>query len=229
MHAFCQLDKPAVGPRLPVVRHGYAHQYTDAHDGLRHKRVPLPAAALLGMVRVGRAATDVALRRRMAGLVMTALTFARLGGGANRRPQDLTLMPTSMVIQIADYKHGARANRERVVIRIPRRATGAPGAACELVRDHVAALIVAKAAPDQLLFTPLGDHTALPTEVAIAWMRERLFLTHVCAPAGSLYSGHSLRGGAATSARSVGCSLDAIATLMGMRNKSTTTMIHRRS
>jgi len=52
VHALCQLDKPAVGPLLTAVRHGYAHKYADAHDGLRDKRVPLPAAVLLGMVAV---------------------------------------------------------------------------------------------------------------------------------------------------------------------------------
>jgi len=224
VHALCQLDKPAVGPLLTAVRHGYAHKYAESHDGLRDKRVPLPAAVLLRMVATGRAATDVALRRRMAGLAMTALTFARPGGGANLRLKDVTLMPASMVIQIANYKHGARANRKRLVIRIPRRTQGEPDAAYDLVRDHISAMILAKAAPAQYLFTPLGDNTPLPTEVATAWMREGLYLTNVYAPAGSVYSGHSLRAGATTSARCIGCALDAIATLMGMKNKSTTTV-----
>jgi len=160
----------------------------------------------------------------MAVLAMTALTFARPGGGANLRLKDVTLMHASMAIQIANYKHWARANRERLVIRIPRRKQGEPDAAYDLVHDHISAMILAKATPAQYLFTPLGDNTPLPTEVATAWMREGLYLTIVYAPAGSVYSGHSLRAGAATSARCIGCALDAIATLMGMKNKSTTTV-----
>jgi len=224
VHALCQLEKPAVGPMLTAVRHGYAHKYASAHDGLRDKRVPLPAAVLMRLLELGRATTDVALRRRMAGLALTALTFARPGGGANLRLRDVTLQPTAITIQIANYKHGARANRERLVIRIPRRAAGAADSAYDLVHDHVAAMILAKAAPAQYLFTPLGDSTPLPTEAATVWMREGLYLINVSAPAGALYSGHSLRAGAATGARSVGCELDAIATLMGMKNKSTTTV-----
>ncbi|OSX76137.1 hypothetical protein BU14_0205s0012 [Porphyra umbilicalis] len=86
------------------------------------------------------------------------------------------------------------------------------------------AMKLAKATPGQYLFTPLGNHTPLPTEVATMWMREGLSLTNVCAPAGARYSGHSLRAGTATSGRSIGCSLEAIATLMGMKNKSKTTV-----
>jgi len=85
-------------------------------------------------------------------------------------------------------------------------------------------MILAKAAPAQYFFTPLGDSTPLPTEAATVWMREGLYLINVSAPAGALYSGHSLRAGAATGARSIGCALHAIATLMGMKNKSTTTV-----
>jgi len=224
VHALLQLPKPAVGPLLTAVRHGFAHQHADANDGLRDKRVALPAAVLLRLVGVGRATSDVALRRRMAGVALTALNFARPGGGANLRRQDVTLLQSSLIIQVANYKHGARANRERLVIRVPRRAGSKQDGAYDLVRDHVAAMALAGAAPDQPLFTPLGDKTPLPTEVATAWMREGLYLLNVQAPAGCLYSGNSLSAGAATSARAIGCQLDAIATLMGMRNKSTTTV-----
>jgi len=96
VHALCQLDKPAVGPLLIAVRHGYSHLYADTPDGLRDKRVPLPAAVLLRMVHVGRTATDVALRRRMAGLALTALTLVRPGERANIRLQGVTLQPSSI-------------------------------------------------------------------------------------------------------------------------------------
>jgi len=224
VHALCQLNKPAVGPLLIAVRHGYAHFYADTHDGIRDKRAPLPAAVLLQMVQVGRTATDVALRRRMAGLDLPALTFARQGGGADLRLQYVTLQPTAMVIQISNYKHGTRAKRECLVIRIPRRSAGATNAAYGMVYDEVTAMKLAKSMTAQYLFTPLGNHTPLPTEVATMWMREGLSLTTVCAPSGARYSGHSLRAGAATSARCIGCSLDSIATIMGMKNKSTTTV-----
>jgi len=55
-------------------------------------------------------------------------------------------------------------------------------------------------------------------------MREGLTLLDIPTPDGCTYSGHSLRSCAATSARAIGLVLDAIATLMGMRNKDTTTV-----
>lgn len=80
---------------------------------------------------------------------------------------------------------------------------------------------LAGALQDQPLFTPLGDMTPLPTEVATAWMRESLHLLAIVPPPGCIYSGHSIRSCAATNARASGLELDAIATLMGMRNKDT--------
>ena len=222
VHALLQLTKPAVGPLLKAVRHGFAHLHADANGGLRDKRIALPAAVL---VRLGQSTTDVSLRRRMAGLALEAMKFARPSRGANLRIQEVTLSQSHLLVQVANYKHGARANRERLVIRAPRRAAGAADAPYNLVHCHVTAMTLAGAAPDQHLFTPIGDKSALPTEVATAWLREALYLIHEQAPDGCISSWHSLRAGAATSARAVGCPVDAIATLMGMRNKSTTTVL----
>jgi len=80
------------------------------------------------------------------------------------------------------------------------------------------------ARPDQFLFTPVRDYKPLPTEVATAWMREGIAMLGIPTPAGCTYSNHSLRSCAASSARAIGVELDAIATLMGMRNKDTTTV-----
>lgn len=224
VHALYNMDKPAVGPMLMAVRHGFTRLYADNHQGLRDKRAPLPAAAMMQMVNLGLTTPDAALRRRIAGLAMTALTFCRPGGGANFRQMDVVLATSHLLIQVANYKHGARANRERLVIRVPRRPPGSPDPAYDLVRGHVEAMQLAGATPDQPLFAPLGDRAPLPTEVATSWMREGLYLLSIPTPAGCLYSGHSLRSCAATSARAIGLELDAIATLMGMRNKDISTV-----
>jgi len=110
VNALYRMDKPAVGPLLLAVTHRYARRYADAHDGLRDKRTPLPAAALMRMVGLGGATPDPALRRRMAGLALSALTLCRPGGGANLRLQDVTLKASHLLIQVPKYKHGARAN-----------------------------------------------------------------------------------------------------------------------
>lgn len=148
VHALYNMDKPAMGPLLMAVRHGFARLYADSHDGLRNKRAPLPAADLMQMVALARGTTDAALRRRLAGLALTALTFCRPGGGANLRLKDITLRASHLLIQIGNYKHGARANRERLVIKVPRRAKGLLDHAYTLVRAHVQALHLAKASPD---------------------------------------------------------------------------------
>lgn len=223
-HAMLGMAKPAVGPLLMAVRSGFARLYADAHDGLRSKKAPLPASALMRIVTLGLETSDVGIRRRAAGLALTALTFARPGGGANLRHKDVTLTTTSMAIQIANYKHGARANRERLHIRIPRRKGGQSDRAYELVYNHVAAVKAATTVDYQPLFSPVNDFAPLPTEVATAWMREGIYLCNIATPDGCVYSGHSLRSGAATAARSIGCELDLIATLMGMKKKDTSTV-----
>eukprot|EP00168_Porphyra_purpurea_P019570 TRINITY_DN7860_c0_g1_i1.p4 TRINITY_DN7860_c0_g1~~TRINITY_DN7860_c0_g1_i1.p4 ORF type:complete len:113 (-),score=14.65 TRINITY_DN7860_c0_g1_i1:1169-1507(-) len=43
VHALLQLPKPAVGPLLTAVRHGFAHLHANANGGLRAKRVARPA------------------------------------------------------------------------------------------------------------------------------------------------------------------------------------------
>jgi len=224
VHALYSTEKPSVGPLLLAIRHSYARRYAETHGGLRDKRVPLPAAALMRMVSAGMATTDPALRRRMAGLCLSALTFCRPGGGANLRLMDVTLGTSHLLIQVPNYKHGARANRERLVIRVARRPAPARDSAYDLVRRHVAAMQRTSARPDQYLFTPVGDYKPLPSELATAWMREGIAMLGIPTPAGCTYSGHSLRSCAASSARAIGVGLDAIATLMGMRNKDTTTV-----
>jgi len=218
------MDKPAVGPMLMAARHGFTRLHSNHQGGFRNKRVPLPAATLQKMVALGQTTADPGLRRRVARLTLTALTFSRPGSGANLRRKDVTLTPSLMLIQIPDYKHGARNNRERLVIRVPRRAAGLHDGAWDLVHKHITAMRLATAYPDQPLFTPDGNVVPLPTEVATAWIRDCLYLLNITPPDGCIYSGHSLRGCAATSARSIGCELDPIATLMGMKDKDTTTV-----
>lgn len=144
------------------------------------------------------------------------------GGGANLRLKDVTLEASHLLIQVPNYKHGAGANREQLIIRVPRPTAPSPDPTYDLVRGHVQAMQLAHTRPGQPLFTPVGDVTPLPTEVATASMREGLGLLSIATPSGCLYSGRSLRACAATSARAFGVELDAIATLMGMRNKDTT-------
>lgn len=185
---------------------------------------PLPAAHLVQMIALARGTIDAALRRRLAGLTLTALTFCRPGGGANLLLKDVTLRMSYLLIQVGNYKHGARVNRERLVIRVPRRAAGLPDHAYDLVRAHVRALQLAQATPEQPLFTALGDFNLLRTDVATDWMREGLCLLSIATPDGCLYSRHSLRSCAATCARSIGLELDAIATLLRMQDKNTSTV-----
>lgn len=221
VHAMLGWDKPAVGPLLAAVRQGYARGYANLHAGLRPKRLALPASVLLRFARLGHATADAALRRRLAGLAMTALTFSRPGGGANLRLQDVLLTSDAISVQITNYKHGARTDRQRILFNVKRRARPKTDKAFDLVHSHMAAVQHCTAHPDQPLFGRLGDHRPLPTEVATAWMREALYLLDISPPAGGFYSGHSLRAGAATAMRSIGGDLDAIAQLMGMKDKAT--------
>lgn len=200
-HAMVRIDKTAVGPLLMALRAGFASLYADSHGGLRNKREPLPAAELMRMVNLGLDTTDVGLRERLAGLALTALTFALPDGGANLRDQGVIVTSASMAIQIANYKNGARTNREWLHIRIPRRRGAQQDRPWKLVYTHVAAVQAATSDPNQPLFAPIGTTALLPTEVATAWMRKAINLLNIPTPAGCVYSGHSLRSGAATQHR----------------------------
>ncbi|KAK1859000.1 hypothetical protein I4F81_001599 [Pyropia yezoensis] len=221
VHALMQMERPAVGPLLVALRHGYARANANISGGLRVKRVPLPAAALLRFANLGLTTADAGLRRRLAGLVMTGLTFSRPGGGANLRRKDVTLTGDSIKVQIMHYKHGARTDRERILINLQRRSGGRDDAFFRLVHMHLLAIAMATADGDQPCFSPVGDLRPLPTDVATVWMREAIYHLDFHPPDGGMYAGHSLRACAATSDRSIGGELDACAQLMGMKDKST--------
>lgn len=221
VHTIMGWDKPAVGPLIVAVRQGYARAYANLHLGLRVKRVSLPAAVLLRFARLGLTTNDVAFRRRLAGLTMTALTFSRPGGGANLLHKDVALNEDAIHIQIPDYKHGGRADRERILIDVKRRPRPMPDAPFDLVYGHFKAVQLCTGDGDQPFYNKIGDLRALPTEVATVWMREGLHLLGIDAPEGAVYSGHSLRALGATAYRAIGGELDAIAQLMGMKDKAT--------
>lgn len=97
VHALYNMDKPAVGPMLMIVQHGFARLYANNHQGLRDSRAPLPAVALTQIVTLGLTTPDPALRRRIAGLAMTTLSFCRPGGVSNLRRMDVTLATSHML------------------------------------------------------------------------------------------------------------------------------------
>lgn len=221
VHTMMGWERPAVGPLLIALRQGYARVYANLSHGLRAKRVPLPAAVMLRFARLGLATADAGLRRRLAGLVLTALTFCRPGGGANLLLQDVTVAGGGLHINIPDYKHASRTDRERILITVPPRTGDRTDAPLALVVQHVASVRLCTNDPEQPLFTMVGDRRPLPTEVATAWMQEALWLLDVVPPEGGVFSGHSLRSCGATAFRSIGGPLDAIAQLMGMKDKAT--------
>lgn len=49
VHALMQMERPAVGPLLVALRHGYARAYAIISGGLRVKRVPLPQRRCCGL------------------------------------------------------------------------------------------------------------------------------------------------------------------------------------
>ena len=102
VHALMQMERPAIGPLLIALRHGYARGYTNLTGGLRRKRLPLPAAVLLSFSHLGLTTADAGLRRHLAGLDMTGLTFSRPGGGANLRRKNVTLTGDNIKVQIID-------------------------------------------------------------------------------------------------------------------------------
>lgn len=149
---------------------------------------------------------------------MTAQTFSRAGEGANLPRKDVSLGRDHIHVQIPDYKHGGRTDRERILIDIKRRPRPKTDAPFEYVYELFTAVKLCTADADQPCFNLMGDMRALRTKVATVRMREGLHVLYVDAPEGAVYSSHSLRALTATAYRSIGEELEAIAQLMGKKD-----------
>lgn len=147
-------------------------------------------------------------------------TFSRPGRGSNPFRKDITLTGHAIDIQIADLKHGGRTDRERIVIYVSRRLRPTNDAPFDLVYGHISAVRLCTDDAYQPFFKKIRDLRALSTEVASVWMREGLRVSCIHAQDGAVCSGHSLRALSTTSYRAIRGGLDAIAQVMGMKNKA---------
>lgn len=118
--------KPAVGPLHVAERQGYARAYAILHLGLRAKPLALPTAVLIRFARLELTTEDVELRRSLAGLTMTALTFSRPGDRVNLLHDDVALYEDAIPFEKPDCKHGGRTDRERILMDVQRRPRSKP-------------------------------------------------------------------------------------------------------
>lgn len=115
-------EEPAVGPLLAAERQGYARGQAILHAGVRPKRLAPPTSVLLRCARPGHSTTDASLRRRLAGPAMNALTFSRPSGVAKLCFQDVHFTADACDALIIEYKHGARTDRQCILINVNRSA-----------------------------------------------------------------------------------------------------------
>jgi hypothetical protein len=215
VHRDLGLDEPALGHLVQSYRSGLAHQQTDA--GRPAERVYLPAAVL---DRVMTWAIDADVRagavpletfRAVVATVFTFCFFARGATGAQLLEEHVRCGPQGeLLITLAHEKGKARRARARL-ITIP--AGSVPGLDGLLAKWRALRGVVRPGDSFYALPSEVrrgGAHVRFASAQIDGWLQLVLARFGVSPPAGELWSGHSLRKGAASAAAAIGVSIDRI-------------------
>lgn len=202
-------DKPAVGHLVRLARKGYGDLEVQ-REGPPNQRAGLPAEVVWQIMLVGLATVDLLVLRAAAALVVTYCFFARADSGVRAEEGRLTVD-----VRGIHFSEDAK-NLERwrpAVLSYP----WPDGDFMATPHALLARFFAARAAA----FARAGERPAkrvwqLPREREPTpadfgeWLRALLAATKAVPPPGLTWTKHSLRGGAASAALSVGAQLPAV-------------------
>ena len=219
VHRDLNLEEPALGHLIQQYRRGRAHQQTDAGRAARRVYLPPPVvegvllwALALEIPADDRSKTSKRLRSAFRAAVATVFTFcffARGGTGALLCVKDVRRSAAGVTVTLAKEK-GKKTAWDARTITLP------PGAipGLEELLAKWEDFRGPRTAGD--CYYALPSERARPRATAIdTWLREILAHLDYEPPAGELWSGHSVRKGAASGAGSRGVSIDRICFLGG--------------
>jgi len=222
-HADYGYDKPALGHLVARARQGMRR--AQALAATRDTRVPLPAAAVLRVLRHACAsaaawrsclsATACAqLLRGAYAVCLSFLFFGRQDSCVALSVRDHGIQPDAIWLRLTEKMRRAAALRRVVVL--PLRAPPVRGhpsllpevaALGRLYADAVQRLGAASAVSAQRthLFQLPGEAPPRTADMS-SWLQTQLQMVAVQAPVGFSYLGHSIRSGASSAAEAIGVS-----------------------
>lgn len=209
MHEDLDLPKPALGAMVTGWRRGLAHM--QGADGREARRVYLPAHVVacaldwaLALDLSAAAPAQIAVFRAAVAVVFTFSFFARGATGAALQVQHVRRSIAGLTITLEHEKGRARERYARVLTLPPDAVPGLE----PLLNKWEGFRGVADSR--RCYYALPGERAAFPSTQIDGWLRELLGHLDFAPPAGELWSGHSLRKGAASGASATGVGLDRI-------------------
>ena len=215
LHIDLGFDPPACGDTVSKFRHGMG--YMEAEDHSEPGRVPIPADVVLLILEKAKALSSkkgwhlskptLLLFRSCMFTVLTYCWFCRADTGFSALHEDIVL--SSLGITLVNRKAKGRGHkRVKKTLQIP---AGAIAGVEDLLQrwNLVRKSQQTDSAGFSFWLLPFEARTTKQTFVS-ACLDEALGLVGASPPPGHLWLPHSLRGGAATAAHSIGTSLPKI-------------------
>ena len=211
-HQDAGFDKPAAGKLVALARKGFGELEAERR-GTTDQRVGLPAPAALDILNLGLTTTDPSIARAATAVVMTYSFFARGDTGAQAAAGRLVVDDDGIHFS-EDAKNLARIAPATLTAPWPADASLHGRCPHRLLQRFLgirerAWQSAGVPAPAALWQMPWDTAPPIPSAVG-EWLTSLLGILNITAPPGVKYTGHSLRGGAASAALAAGVSLPAI-------------------
>lgn len=211
VHRDLGLEPPALGHLLGAWRSGLAHAQAD--DGRDAERVYLPAPAVLRVAQwalaldTGRASpVELQLFRAATAAVFTFCFFARGATGAKLLASHVRRSDGGIHISL-HHEKGKRKKKRARMLTLP--AGAIPVLERLLAKwEHFRGPLDGKRS--YYLLPGESRVGAFPESQIDTWLRQVLAHLGLSPPDGELWSGHSLRKGAASASAAIGVALDRI-------------------
>jgi hypothetical protein len=211
VHRDHEHDEPALGHLVSVWRRGLAHRQGEL--GRDAERVYLPAPVMLrvaewalGVDCAHASAATLALLRAAVASVFTFSFFARGATGARLLAKHVRRSEGGLHIALESEKGKATRARSRTITLPP----GSVPVLERLLAKWEAFRGDADGGSSYYLLPGERQRGAFAARMVDEWLRQILAHLGVEPPAGELWSGHSLRKGAASASAAIGVSLDRI-------------------
>jgi hypothetical protein len=211
-HQDAGCEKPATGKLVSLARKGFGELEVERR-GATDQRVGLPAPAALQILDLGLTTTDLEIARAATAVVISYSFFARGDTGANAAAGRLVVDGGGIHFS-EDAKNLPRTSPQTLTAPWPADPSVHGRSPHALLRRFLALRETAwqtagKPAPAALWQMPWDAAQPVASAVGV-WLAALLAILHITAPPGVKYTGHSLRGGAASAALAAGVSLPAI-------------------
>ena len=219
LHEDLDFDKPALGTLIARVRKGLAHEHADSGErGAQRVYLPPPVVESLLVWALDlevNGQRERELLRAAVAVIVTFVLFARGGTGAALRDGDVRRRSAAGILFTLVKEKGKKAAGVARTLVIPHDAI--PGLSALLDKWEAVRGGVPRT---QCYFSFRGERREFPSTQIDTWLRLCLAHHGYEPPAGELWSGHSLRKGAASGAGALDVALHRICYAGGWKSCS---------